>query len=101
MYLERRKNGKYYLVHSYRNKGKVKKIRKYLGLNLNSEELQRRKEETEKIILEIIEEFNTEVFKFSLTDKKIEILNKYDSLLKINHLENFDWIKLCGQGFVL
>jgi Fic family protein len=94
MYIEQRKIGKktkYYLVHSHREKGNVKKIRKYLGLNLSPIELERRRKETEKVILELIEEFNTEIFKFSLTKKQIEKLNKYDEILRVHHLERFDW----------
>ena len=43
MYVEKRKFGKrikYYLVYSYREEGKVKKIRKYLGIDLSNEELE-------------------------------------------------------------
>ena len=94
MYVERRKSGKnlkYYLVHSYREKGEVKKIRKYLGINLSDSELKKRKNETEKIILGLIEELNTEIFNFSLSKKQVEKLNGYDKKIKINHLEGFDW----------
>ena len=38
MYIEKRKSGKnikYYLIHSYREKDKVEKIRKYLGSDFN------------------------------------------------------------------
>jgi len=54
MYIEKRKAGKsikYYLVHSYRDNVKVEKIRRYLGSNLSEEELKRKKEKAEKIIL--------------------------------------------------
>ena len=37
MYIEKRRGGnsvKYYLVYSYREKDKVKKVRRYLGLNI-------------------------------------------------------------------
>jgi len=94
MYVERRKSGKnlkYYLVHSYREKGEVKKIRKYLGINLSDSELKKRKNETEKIILGLIEELNTEIFNFSLSKKQVEKLNGYDKKIKINHLKGFDW----------
>ena len=100
MYVEKRKirkDRKYYLVHSYRDKGQVKKTRKYLGLNLSAEELEKRKQETKGIILELIEEFNTEVFKFSLTKKQIETLNDYNDQLKIRHLEHFDWRRFTEQ----
>lgn len=96
MYVEKRKKGsdfKYYLVHSYREKKEVKKIRRYLGLNLSFDELERRKKEAEKFILEIIEELNTEIFNFVLTGKQIEKLNRYNEKIKIHHLENFNWMQ--------
>ena len=102
MYLEKRKIGKdikYYLVHSYRDKKEVRKIRRYLGLNISSGELEKREKEAEKFILEIIEEFNTEVFNFVLTKKQIEKLNNYNKKIKIHHLENFNW-KQFTENFV-
>ena len=94
MYLEERKSGnkvKYYLVHSYREKDKVKKIRKYLGVNLSKEELEKRRKHAEKFILEIIEGFNIEIFNFKLTKNQIEKLNEYDKQIKIQHLSDFNW----------
>jgi predicted glycosyltransferase len=80
MYIEKRKSGKnikYYLVHSYREKEKVEKIRRYLGSNLSKEELRDKREKAEKLILEIVEEMNTKVFSFNLTKKQRELLNKF------------------------
>jgi len=94
MYIEKRKSGKsikYYLVHSYRDNKEIKKIRRYLGLNLSPEELERRRKITEKIILEIIKEFNTEIFNFSLSENQIKKLNEYEGKIKIHHLDGFDW----------
>ena len=101
MYVEKRKEGKstkYYLVHSYRQKEKVKKIRKYLGIALSKEELQKRVKETEKLIKFIIEEYNTEVFNFTLSPKQLEKLNRYDDYIKIHHLE-LNW-KRFTEDFV-
>jgi len=92
MYVEKRKSGKnikYYLVHSYREKDKVEKIRKYLGTNLSKKELEKKKEIVEKIILELLEEINTKVFFFSLTKKQIEKLNEYK--IKVVHLNEKEW----------
>ena len=47
MYVEKRKEGektKYYLAHSFREGGKVHKIRKFLGKNINEGELKGRKD---------------------------------------------------------
>jgi len=94
MYIEKRKSGKsikYYSVHSYRENGKVEKIRRYLGTNLSKEELERKKERAEKIILELLEEINTKVFFFTLTKRQVEILNKYNSQIEAVHLSKYEW----------
>jgi Fic family protein len=102
MYIERRKAGKgikYYLVHSYREKDKVKKIRRYLGVNLSDEELKKRRKYAEEFILKILEEYNTEIFNFKLTKKQIEKLNEYDKQIKIHHLSDTNW-KIFTEEFV-
>lgn len=94
MYIEKRKYGKntkYYLVHSYREGNRIEKIRKYLGVNLSKEKLEEKKKRTEKLILEIIEEMNTKVFSFSLAKKQKEILNRYNSQIKVLHLSKEEW----------
>ena len=101
MYVEKRKGGKstkYYLVHSYRQKDVVKKIRKYLGIDLSKEDIEKRIKETEKTIKFIIEEHSTEVFNFTLTPKQLEKLNIYDDYIKIHHLE-LNW-KQFTEDFV-
>lgn len=102
MYVEKRKSGKsikYYLIHSYRDKDKVEKIRRYLGSNLSKEELNLNKERAEKIILELLEEINTKVFFFTLTKKQREILNKYNNQIEIFHLSEEEW-KTFTEDFV-
>ena len=99
MYIEKRKAGKnfkYYLVYSYREKDKVKKIRRYLGLNLLHEELTKSRYEAEQEIKKELEKFNTEIFSFSLSKKQIEKLNNYDKKIKVYHLENW---KIFTQQF--
>ncbi|MBN1502305.1 Fic family protein [Candidatus Woesearchaeota archaeon] len=100
MYLEKRKikdKVKYYLVYSYREKDKVKKIRKYLGINLSGEELEKEKKTAEQEIKQEIDKLNTEIFDFALSKKQIERLNRYDKKLKIHHLEGWDWKKFTEQ----
>lgn len=102
MYIERRKLGKrikYYLVHSYREKGKVKKIRHYLGIDLSDKELEKKTGYAKEFILKIIEEYSTEIFNFKLTKKQIEKLNEYDKQIKIHHLSDLNW-KLFTEEFV-
>ncbi len=94
MYIEKRKVGnkvKYYLVHSYREKKKVKKIRKYLGQNLTKEELEEAKNRAKHHILKLLQESSTEVFLFTLTKRQIEKLNKYEDKIKVMHFDKKEW----------
>ena len=61
MFVEKRKYGKnikYYLVHSYKDKGVTKKIRRYLGQNLTKTKLSELNLKAEKIIKLQIQELN-------------------------------------------
>ena len=82
MFIEERKSGKnlkYYLVHSYRDKNnKVKKIRRYLGSNLSQTQLHKLKKRAEQLINEQIEDLKIDIFEFSLSEKEISKLNKYN-----------------------
>jgi len=94
MFVEKRQQGsdiKYYLVHSYREKEGVKKIRKYLGLNLTSDELLKAKQSAEKLILSKVEELSTQIFLFKLTRKQVELMNEYNKKLLIKHFDNTEW----------
>ena len=94
MFVEKRKSGentKYYLSHKFRDEKKVKSIRKYLGQNLTPKELEKLSKEAEKYILSQIEGLKTEIFNFSLSKNQIEQLNKYDSKIKILHLNKDQW----------
>ena len=94
MYLEKRKVGKnvkYYLVHSYREKNKVKKIRKYLGQNLTKIELEEAKEKAKQRIKKLLNKISTEVFLFILTKNQVQKLNKYNDLIRIIHLSDEEW----------
>ncbi len=98
MYIEKRKSGinvKYYLVHSYREKGKVKKIRKYLGFNLSKEDLIKKKEQASFHINMLIEGLSTEIFRFRLAKSQIEKLNKYN--IRIFHLDKKQWQKFTEE----
>lgn len=94
MYVEKRKAGKnlkYYLVHSYREGAKVRKIRKYLGQNLAKEALEDAKKEVKQDISDLMRELNTEVFLFTLTKKQLEKLNKLNERIKILHFNHKEW----------
>ncbi len=98
MYIEIRKEGKskkYYLKHSYRVGAKVKKIVKYLGSNLNQNQLKERKKIAEKLILE--ETSNKDILEFELTKDQIKRYGLYDKKIKIEHLQNLDWERFTEQ----
>mgnify|MGYP001583429290 CR=1 FL=1 len=94
MYLEKRRIGKsikYYLVYSYREKNNVKKIRRYLGVNLSLKELEKARIDAERQIKKEIGELSTEIFNFSLSKKQIGRLNEYDKKLEVCHFDKKDW----------
>jgi len=94
MYIEKRKSRdtiKYYLVHSYREKDKIEKIRKYLGSNLSKKKLEEAKRNAEEKINQILEEISTKIFLFSLTKKQVEALNKLSDKINIVHLSEGEW----------
>ena len=60
MYLEQRKTkhgAKYYLAHSFREAGKVHKIRVYLGVNLKKKILKERQERAKELLLQQLNSF--------------------------------------------
>ena len=94
MYIEKRKSGeeiKYYLVHSYREGGEVKKLRKYIGKNLSKKELAKSRENAEKELKPYLDVLRTQIFNFTLTKSQVKKLNDYENQIKIHHLEDINW----------
>jgi Fic family protein len=98
MHIERRKVGdkiKYYLSHSFREGDKVHKIRKFLGSNLDKNDLEDRKNKAEKLILEEINKYNIikNPLEFEISDKDIEFVKKLEKSIpiKISHLSEKQW----------
>src|SRR3989338_3166257 len=93
MFIETRDQGKkkkYYLVHSYRIGGKVKRISRYLGSDLTKKELEKINERAKELLLEHIKEKHL----FELNDDEIKELKKYEERINIGHLhKNLDWKK--------
>ncbi len=92
MFIEIRKMGKskkYYLIHTYREKGKVKRISRYLGSDLNEEKLQKLKKVAEQHILEEIKERS--IFEFELSKKAIGEYKIYEGDIEIKHLQTLNW----------
>jgi Fic family protein len=105
MYIEKRKEGKkikYYLAHSFREGGKVHKIRKFLGKNIDDKELKERVSKAQKIILEEIGQYKiiSDPLKAPLSDDEIKFIEKLEinQKLKIFHFSEGQW-KLFSELF--
>lgn len=98
MHVEKRKEGnrtKYYLAHSFREGGKVSKLRKFLGSNLSPGLLDERIEKAKVLILEEIEQYKIiqNPLDKELSEKDLEFIRKLEAKidLKITHLSEKDW----------
>ena len=100
MYIEKRKyygKTKYWLSHSFREGGKIHKIRKLLGVDLSSEVLEDRKKKAEQLILEEINKYK--IINDPLHDKvskeEIKFIKRLqlEADLKVIHLSESDWKK--------
>ena len=92
MFLEIREIGKvkkYYLIHSYRERAKVRRISRYLGSNLSEKKLLELKARAEQHILEEIKERS--ILEFELTKKEIKAYKKYENHIEVKHLQTADW----------
>lgn len=92
MYVEKREfkgKTKYYLVYSFRENDEVKKIRKYLGYDLSSVDLEKKVEIVKKEILSVLQDKLVDLFDFKLTNKQVEQLNKYD--VDVVHFHKDEW----------
>jgi Fic family protein len=105
MYVEKRKEGekiKYYLAHSFREGGKVHKIRKFLGKNITDEELKERVIKAEKIILEEINQYKiiNDPLKAPLSEEEIKFIEQLEinQKLRVFHLSEKQW-KLFSELF--
>ncbi|MCK5022530.1 MAG: Fic family protein [Candidatus Aenigmarchaeota archaeon] len=100
MFVEKRKVGKrtkYYLVHSFRENGGVKKIRRFLGSDLSDSELNKIKKSAESIIIEQIRIYKTisDPLKTVLDKEEINELQTLESKGKMHifHLSEDEWNK--------
>jgi len=105
MHIEKRKSKgriKYYLSHSYRERSKVHKFRKYLGQDLTKEKIKERKQIAEKLILEEIHKYKIirDPLKIELSKEEIELIKKIESDIPIKaaHLSEKQW-KLFSEIF--
>jgi Fic family protein len=102
MYIEVRRHGAkklYYLTHSFRVEGKVKKIRKYLGRDLGKETLTVLRKQAEKELIEraksselIGDPLHTVLSKDE--KKSIEdLIKRKGRKLEVMHLSEEDWMR--------
>ena len=98
MYIEKRiVKGKtlYYLGHSFREGGKVHKIRKYLGAELNQKDLEERRKKAEALILEEINAYQIikDPLYEPLSEEDINFVKNLEKKIpiKIAHLSEDKW----------
>ena len=98
MYLEQRKNlhgMKYYLAHSFREGGKVQKIRVYLGSNLKKKVLKQRQEKAAELLRQQVNSFKIirSPIKYKFSKRELELIKtlRTKAKFKIFHLSEEDW----------
>jgi len=98
MFIEKRKSGKaikYYLVHSFRDGGKIRKMRRFLGSNLSSRELAEKRKHIENIIHEQIRIYKAirDPLKTILNSDELKKLENIEARGKIHiqHLSETEW----------
>ena len=100
MHLEiRQRNGlkKYYLAHSFRVGGNVRKVRVYLGADLSSEELNLKRKRAEAELKERLKESQAVgdpfITALSLSDLKKLVTLEARGEVRVLHLSDLDWVK--------
>jgi len=98
MYLEKRKTKhgiKYYLAHSFREGGKVQKIRVYLGANLKKKILEQRHEKAKELLAQQVNSFKIirSPLEYKFSKREIELIKslKAKAKFKVFHLSEEDW----------
>lgn len=98
MYLEKRSTKhatKYYLAHSFREGGKVQKIRVYLGSNLNKKILDERQKRASELLKQQVNSFKIikSPLKYKLTKRDLDLIKalKKKRKFEIFHLSEQDW----------
>lgn len=90
---------KYYLVHSFRDGTKVKKIREYLGYNLTKEKLSKLKEPAKVKIEYKISNLHRikDPLKGLLSKEELEKIIELQKEIQIFHLSKEQWIQFTEQ----
>jgi Fic family protein len=100
MHVEIRKRGKrklYYLGHSFRDNGKVRKVRRYLGADLTEDKIKELRKATEKFMLEQIKHYRriSDPLNTVLSSREVGMLKTLTAKgdVKIKHLSEQDWLR--------
>jgi Fic family protein len=98
MYLEKRATlhgMKYYLAHSFREGGKVQKMRVYLGSNLKKKILKQRMEKASELLRQQVNSFKIirSPIKYKFSKREIQLIRslRAKARFKIFHLSEEDW----------
>jgi Fic family protein len=85
----------YYLAHSYRIGDKIRKFRKYIGVDLSKAEVKEKQERFKTVINREIEKCKkiSDPFNTVLSEKDLEIIENLiqKADIKISHLSDKDW----------
>ncbi len=99
MHMEIRKRGRknlYYLAHSFRDNGNVRKVRRYLGADLSAEKIKQLRRSAEKAILEQIEIYKKirDPLHAVLSSGETEAIKTLIAKGNVNikHLSERDWL---------
>jgi len=98
MYLEQRKTKhgtKYYLSHSFREGGKVKKSRVYLGTNIKKKDLTQRVEKAKTLLHQQLNSFKIirSPINYKFSKRELDLIKsiKAKSRFKLFHLSEKEW----------
>lgn len=98
MYIEKRKvkgKIKYYLAHSFREEGRVHKIRKLLGIDLPASVFEERRKKAEQLILEEINKYKVikDPLYSELSKEEIDFVKQLEAEanLRVIHLSEEQW----------
>ncbi len=100
MFIETREKGKikkHYLVHSFREGKQVVKLRRYLGQNLSTNEIEKQKKKAEIFILEQLKYYKEirDPLKHILSEQEIEQVKKLETTIipQVFHLNQEEWLR--------
>jgi len=92
-----KKRKKYYLAHSFRFDGKIRKIRQYLGSNLTKEQLKEKRKAAESAIREKTAAYKAirDPFRTAISPAELEQLKTLEARgdVRVLHLTEDDWAR--------